>query len=92
MSHFPTYFLPHDRRSRKVFLVHHRKSGLWLSPGGHIEPGETLFGTLNHEVEEELGLEQSFTGHEQPFMLSITDIVNPSQECRAHFDVRYTED
>ncbi len=88
-SHFPTYFLPYDRRSKKLFLVDHRKSGLWLSPGGHVEPGETLSGTLNREALEELGLERFFSGQEQPFMLSITDIVNPSQECLTHFDLWY---
>ena len=102
-SHFCAYFLPYDFRSKKVFLVHHRKAGLWLSPGGHLEPGETLFDTLNREVEEELGLERSYSGDEQPFMLSITEIVNPVREfmlsiteivnpvreCRAHFDVWY---
>ena len=88
-SHVCAYFLPHDLQSKKVFLVHHRKSGLWLSPGGHVEPGETLLDTLNREVEEELGLEQAYSGDEQPFMLSITEIVNPTQECRTHFDVWY---
>ena len=91
-SHFSAYFLPHERLSETVFLVLHRKSGLWLSPGGHLEPGETLFDTLNRETGEELGVEQAFSGHERPFMLSISDIANPSQECRTHFDVWYLLD
>ena len=70
-----------------MFLVDHRKSGLWLSPGGHVEPDESVFETLNREAEEELGLRSSFSGAEQPFMLSITPIANPSQACRTHFDV-----
>jgi 8-oxo-dGTP diphosphatase len=70
-------------------MVNHRKSGLWLSPGGHLEPGETLFDTLNRETEEELGVDQAFSGREKPFMLSISDITNPSQNCRTHFDVWY---
>lgn len=60
-----------------------------LSPGGHLEPGETLIDTLNRETEEELRVERAFSGHERPFMLSISDIANPSQECRTHFDMWY---
>lgn len=88
-SHFSAYFLPHDPQSQTVFMVDHRKSGLWLSPGGYLEPGETLIYTLNRETEEELGIERPFSGREKPFMLSISDIANPSQECFTHFDVRY---
>ena len=88
-SHFTAYFLPYDRRAKKVFLIHHRKASLWLSPGGHLEPDESLFGTLNREAKEELGVKPPFSGGERPFMLSITSIVNPAQRCRTHFDVWY---
>ena len=88
-SHFTAYFLPYDRRAKKVFLIHHRKASLWLSSGGHLEPDESLFGTLNREAKEELGVGPPFSGGERPFMLSITNIVNPAQRCRTHFDVWY---
>lgn len=32
-SHFCVWFLPYDLRTKKVFIVHHKKSGLWISPG-----------------------------------------------------------
>ena len=86
-SHFSVYFLPHRAHHGEVFLAHHRKSGLWLSPGGHVEPGETVIGTLVREVQEELGLQQPFSGQAQPFLLTVTDVMNPAQECRTHFDV-----
>ena len=34
VSHFCAYFLPYDTKTKKVFIVAHKKSGLWLSPGG----------------------------------------------------------
>lgn len=43
----------HDRR---VLLVKHKKLGVWLYPGGHIEPNETPEEALIREVKEETGL------------------------------------
>jgi non-canonical purine NTP pyrophosphatase (RdgB/HAM1 family) len=40
----------------RVLLVHHAKSGLWLPPGGHIEPGETPAEAALRELQEETGL------------------------------------
>lgn len=46
-----------DPAGRRVLLVHHRKVGLWLQPGGHCEPGDgTLLGAARREAAEETGL------------------------------------
>jgi 8-oxo-dGTP pyrophosphatase MutT (NUDIX family) len=39
-----------------VLLHRHRKQGLWLPPGGHIEQGELPQDAARREVEEETGL------------------------------------
>ncbi len=41
----------------RVALVHHRKLGRWLQPGGHVEAadGEDLLATALREAEEETG-------------------------------------
>src|SRR5438552_239622 len=59
-SHFCVYFLPFNSKKGEVFIVHHKKSGLWLSPGGHIDRGEILIDTVNREIKEELGVESYF--------------------------------
>jgi len=88
-SHFCVYFLPYDPEAKKVFVVHHKKAKLWLSPGGHIDKGETLLQTLSREIKEELGFSYSVPQNLQPFLLTITPINNPNYSCRTHLDVWY---
>src|SRR5665213_1066199 len=88
-THFCAYFLPYNEKSRKVFMIHHKKSGLWLSPGGHIDKGEGLLETLNREINEELGVKSFFKELPPPFLLTITPIENTTQPCKTHFDIWY---
>ncbi len=87
MSHFCAYFLPYNPKTKQVFIVHHKKSGLWLSPGGHIDKGELLLEALNREIKEELGVANFFPELPKPFLISITPINNPTQPCKEHLDI-----
>lgn len=49
-THFSVYFLPYNPKTKEIFIVAHKKSGLWLSPGGHIDKGELLLETLEREM------------------------------------------
>lgn len=44
----------------RLLLAAHRKAGLWLPPGGHVEPGEDPRDTARRETREELGIEAAF--------------------------------
>lgn len=52
------FVVHHDR----VLLHRHRKLGLWLPPGGHIEPNELPDEAALREVEEESGLVVELVG------------------------------
>jgi len=88
-THYCAYFLPYNQKGKKVFIVHHKKSGLWLSTGGHIDKGEGLLETLNREINEELGVKNFFQESQSPFLLTITPIENKVQPCKVHYDIWY---
>jgi 8-oxo-dGTP pyrophosphatase MutT (NUDIX family) len=86
-SHFCVYFLPFNPKTKQVFIIHHKKSGLWLSPGGHIDKNESILDALSREIKEELGLINFFSILPKPFLITITPISNPIQPCTEHLDI-----
>jgi len=81
-----SYFLLIDHDEGSVLLVDHRKAGLWLPTGGHVEPGEHPVATVRREVQEELGTEAAFspvTG-ERPVFLTVTETAPSADQ---HADV-----
>lgn len=88
-SHFCTYFLPWDEKQKKIFIVAHKKSGLWLSPGGHIEQGEKLLDALTREIREELGITDQLPNDLKPLLLTVTTIRRDPRACKEHFDIWY---
>lgn len=57
-----------------ILLVHHRKAGLWLPPGGHVDPGETPQQTAQREIHEELGQDLPLASN-RPVMATRTTTV-----------------
>ncbi|OGI32209.1 MAG: hypothetical protein A2271_04115 [Candidatus Moranbacteria bacterium RIFOXYA12_FULL_35_19] len=87
-SHLCTYFTAYDSKAKQVFIGHHKKSGLWLFNGGHIDEGETLKETLIREIGEEWGLDGNDFEIKPPALLTITKIDNPTkQPCNFHYDL-----
>ncbi|MFE6508503.1 NUDIX hydrolase [Nocardioides sp. NPDC057767] len=74
-KHLVSYFLLVDPVSGHVLLGDHRKSGLWLPSGGHVEPGENPAETVRRECVGELGVEAAFHPAlgPRPLLVTITN-------------------
>jgi 8-oxo-dGTP pyrophosphatase MutT (NUDIX family) len=71
---------------RGVVLHRHKRMGIWLQPGGHIEPGETPEDAALREVLEETGLAliHPSTG---PRLVHVD--VHAAPKGHTHLDLRY---
>jgi 8-oxo-dGTP pyrophosphatase MutT (NUDIX family) len=81
-KHLVVYSIPFDAANRCLLLGDHRKSGLWLPPGGHVEDGEDPRQAVIRETREELGIPAEFAD-DKPFFLTIT----PTAGADRHLDV-----
>jgi 8-oxo-dGTP pyrophosphatase MutT (NUDIX family) len=88
-SHFCVYFAGFDSETKKVFIGHHKKSGMWLFNGGHIDKGETPEEALEREMGEEWGVKVDLQSIGRPKLLTITPINHPTIKCQRHFDIWY---
>jgi 8-oxo-dGTP pyrophosphatase MutT (NUDIX family) len=79
---------------RGVVLLEHRRLGIWLQPGGHIDPGETPWDAALRESCEETGLEVSFAGPYDdagvPELIHVD--VHEGGRGHTHLDLRYLID
>lgn len=69
-KHLVSYFVPFDRNKNKILLTFHKKSGLWLPPGGHVELNEEPQDTVRRECIEELGCPADSCRDEPLFLTS----------------------
>ncbi|MFK3980812.1 NUDIX hydrolase [Micromonospora sp. NPDC050397] len=88
-----------DGRDR-VLLVHHRKSGLWLYPGGHVDPNEDPAEAAVREAREETGVEVELVGKPSfehpavrsivaPFAIIEMDVADSRDGKHRHIDFVY---
>ena len=56
------YIVKDDR----ILLVNHKKHGMWLPVGGHMEGDETPDQTVKREVKEETGLDVEIISDNYP--------------------------
>lgn len=71
--------------TRGVILHRHRRLGIWVQPGGHVDQGESPATAAQRECTEETGLA---VRHPDPIELFHVD-VHPGPKGHTHYDLRY---
>ena len=83
--HLVSYVAVLDPDDGSSLLVDHVNAGLWLPPGGHVEPDEHPADTAGREATEELGIAPVFVRHPpRPEFLTVTRTVGQDH---GHLDV-----
>lgn len=79
---------------RGVVLLKHKRLGLWLQPGGHVDPGESPWEAALREAAEETGLDVAFAGPVDadgvPELIHVD--VHAGGRGHTHLDTRYLLD
>lgn len=70
----------------KVLLHKHKKLGIWLAPGGHIELEEDPNEAAVREIKEETGLEIALIGSRMRDTTVSGDLIPPQFINRHHFN------
>ena len=71
---------------RGTVLHLHKRLGIWLQPGGHVDPGEEPASAALREAGEETGLGVRFRGG-VPRLFHVD--VHPAAKGHTHLDLRY---
>lgn len=69
-----------------IVLHRHKRLGIWLQPGGHIDPGETPWGAAFRETVEETGLP---VRHPRSGPTLVHVDVHAGPRGHTHLDLRY---
>lgn len=79
--------------ARGVLLLRHKRLGIWVQPGGHIDPGETPWQAARREAVEETGLAVDFAATDAAGVPSLAHVdVHPGGRGHTHLDLRYLFD
>ncbi len=79
-----------NRQRDRALLTHHGKLDIWVQPGGHVEPGETVYQGARREMAEETGLTGTPLQGEILFDMDAHLIpARKDQPSHYHFDLRY---
>ena len=76
----------------QIALIHHRATGKWFQPGGHLDPGETPAEAACRECREETGLIATLDADAMPISLDLHRIPENGMKGEPehyHLDIRF---
>ena len=93
-GHFTASAFVLNPERQDLVMIHHKKLGIWVQPGGHVEASDPdLMSAARREVLEEVGLgelESFASGDSALFDLDIHQIpARKAEPEHEHFDVRF---
>lgn len=89
IGHFTASAWVVDVAAEAVLLIHHRKLGRWLQPGGHADGDSDLLAVAQREAWEETGLVTSPVT-QALFDMDIHEIpARGNEAAHVHYDVRF---
>lgn len=84
-----TVFLITEDPPRRVLLLHHKKFGMWMPPGGHQENEENAYEAAIREVKEETGVDISeYLPPPQPLDDRVVSLPLPRHVLEERIDAR----
>jgi 8-oxo-dGTP pyrophosphatase MutT (NUDIX family) len=79
-----------DASRTRALLMHHRKLGRWLQPGGHVDGDVDVRRAALREAREESGLRSLRFAHDGIYDLDVHAIpARPGEPAHDHYDVRF---
>ncbi|MEM6795402.1 MAG: NUDIX hydrolase [Acidobacteriota bacterium] len=88
-GHLTASALVVDEQRERVLLLHHRKLGKWLQPGGHCDGDANVLGVAFREAREETGLD-ALAIDPRVLDLDIHEIpARPGEPAHLHLDTRF---
>lgn len=74
--------------ARGIVLHRHKRLGIWLQPGGHVDPGEAPWEAAAREATEETGLVVTHPAG-GPRLAHVDVHRGAKERCFLHLDLRY---
>lgn len=93
-GHFTASAFVQSADGRSLLLIHHKKLGIWVQPGGHIDPEDaSIAAAAFREAAEETGVFGVAPGNGEEFPIFDIDVhpipARKGEPAHEHFDVRF---
>ncbi len=78
-----------DAAGQRVLVLWHKKLGIWVQPGGHLDGDGDLARSARREAVEETGISGLRLASPLPVDLDVHHVAPPDAGPHAHHDVRF---